>query len=120
VVLGAANDGDPVAVRIVERQAEEVAVLVCTALRRLRVLRTEADVVLGGGVARARSPVFMRRLTERVSACAPAARITVVDDLPIVGAALLALDQLAVADGAGTRLRKTLVAARFSPNGAVP
>ncbi len=120
VVLGAANDGDPVAVGIVERQAEEVAVLVCTALRRLRVLRTEADVVLGGGVARARSPVFMRRLTERVSACAPAARITVVDDLPIVGAALLALDQLAVADGAGTRLRETLVAARFSPNGAVP
>jgi N-acetylglucosamine kinase-like BadF-type ATPase len=120
VVLEAANAGDAVAVGIVERQAEEVAVLVCTALRRLRLLRTEADVVLGGGVARARSPVFMRRLTERVSACAPAARIAVVDDLPIVGAALLALDQLAAADGAAPRLRETLVAARFSPNGAVP
>jgi len=120
VVLKAANDGDPVAVGIVERQAEEVSMLVCTSLRRLRLLRSEADVVLGGGVARARSPVFMRRLTERVSACAPAARITVVDDLPIVGAALLALDQLAAADGAAPRLRETLVAARFSPNGAVP
>ena len=120
VVLKAANDGDPVAVGIVERQAEEVSVLVCTSLRRLRLLRSEADVVLGGGVARARSPVFMRRLTERVSACAPAARITVVDDLPIVGAALLALDQLAVADGAGARLRETLVADRFAQNGAVP
>jgi len=120
VVLKAANDGDPVAVGIVERQAEEVSVLVCTSLRRLRLLRSEADVVLGGGVARARSPVFMRRLTERVSACAPAARITVVDDLPIVGAALLALDQLAVADGAGARLRETLVADRFARNGAVP
>jgi len=120
VVLRAANDGDPVAVGIVERQAEEVSVLVCTSLRRLRLLRSEADVVLGGGVARARSPVFMRRLTERVSACAPAARITVVDDLPIVGAALLALDQLAVADGAGARLRETLVADRFARNGAVP
>jgi N-acetylglucosamine kinase-like BadF-type ATPase len=120
VVLGAANAGDPVAVGIVERQAEEVSVLVCTSLRRLRLLRAEADVVLGGGVARARSPVFMRRLTERVSACAPKARITVVDDLPIVGAALLALDQLAVADGAGARLREALVADRFAQNGAVP
>jgi N-acetylglucosamine kinase-like BadF-type ATPase len=120
VVLRAANAGDPVAVDIVERQAEEVSVLVCTSLRRLRLLRAEADVVLGGGVARARSPVFMRRLTERVSACAPKARITVVDDLPIVGAALLALDQLAVADGAGARLREALVADRFAQNGAVP
>jgi len=58
-------------------------------------------------------------LEERVSACAPKAQITVVDDLPIVGAALLALDQLAVADGAGPRLRATLVADRFSRNGAV-
>jgi N-acetylglucosamine kinase-like BadF-type ATPase len=120
VVLNAANEGDAVAVGIVERQAEEVSVLVCTSLRRLRLLRSEADVVLGGGVARARSPVFMRRLTERVSACAPGARITVVDDLPIVGAALLALDQLAVADGAGVRLRESLVADRFARNGAVP
>jgi N-acetylglucosamine kinase-like BadF-type ATPase len=120
VVLGAANAGDPVAVGIVERQAEEVSVLVCTSLRRLRLLRAETDVVLGGGVARARSPVFMRRLTERVSACAPKARIAVVDDLPIVGAALLALDQLAVADGAGARLRDVLVADRFDRNGAVP
>jgi N-acetylglucosamine kinase-like BadF-type ATPase len=119
VVLGAANDGDPVAVGIVERQAEEASVLVCTALRRLRLLRTDADVVLGGGVARARSPVFMGRLEELVAACAPRARITVVDDLPIVGAALLALDQLAVADGAGAQLRETLVADRFSRNGAV-
>jgi N-acetylglucosamine kinase-like BadF-type ATPase len=119
IVLGAANEGDPVAVGIVERQAEEASVLVCTTLRRLRLLRTDADVVLGGGVARARSPVFMGRLEKGVSACAPKARITVVDDLPIVGAALLALDQLAAADGAAPGLRKTLVADRFSRNGAV-
>jgi N-acetylglucosamine kinase-like BadF-type ATPase len=119
IVLGAANEGDPVAVGIVERQAEEASVLVCTTLRRLRLLRTDADVVLGGGVARARSPVFMGRLEKGVSACAPKARITVVDDLPIVGAALLALDQLAAADGAAPGLRETLVADRFSRNGAV-
>lgn len=120
VVLAAANAGDPVAVGIVERQADEVAVLVCTALRRLRLRRKDVDVVLGGGVARARSPVFMNRLGGLVAECAPAARIAVVDDLPIVGAALLGLDRLAVSDGAGARLRGVLVASRFEQNGAVP
>ena len=70
-VLGEANAGDDVAVAIVERQADEAAVLVNTALRRLRLRRTDADVVLGGGVARARSPVFMRRLRR---SCTPAPR----------------------------------------------
>ena len=119
-VLGAANAGDDVAVAIVERQADEAAVLVNTALRRLRLRRTDADVVLGGGVARARSPVFMRRLAALVHACAPDAQIAVVDDLPIVGAALLGLDRLAVSDGAGARLRGVLVASQFERNGAVP
>jgi N-acetylglucosamine kinase-like BadF-type ATPase len=119
-VLGAANEGDPVAVAIVERQANEAAVLVNTALRRLRLTRTDADVVLGGGVARARSPVFMRRLAELVGECAPDARIAVVDEPPVVGAALLALDRLAVSDGADGRVRAALVASRFVHNGAVP
>jgi N-acetylglucosamine kinase-like BadF-type ATPase len=120
VVIGAANEGDAVARAIVERQADEVAVLVCTALRRLRLRRVDVDVVLGGGVARARSPVFMLHLEALVAACAPGARISVVDELPIVGAALLALDRLAMTDGADARLREALIAARFERNGAVP
>jgi N-acetylglucosamine kinase-like BadF-type ATPase len=119
-VLGAANEGDAVAAAIVRRQADEAAVLVNTALRRLRLRRSDADVVLGGGVARARSPVFMSRLEELVRACAPDVRIAVVDEPPVVGAALLALDQLAVADGAADRVRANLVASRFAANGTVP
>jgi N-acetylglucosamine kinase-like BadF-type ATPase len=119
-VLGEANSGDDVAVAIVERQANEAAVLVNTALRRLRLRKSDADVVLGGGVARARSPVFMRRLVALVHACAPDARIAVVDDLPIVGATLLGLDRLAVSDGADARVRGVLVASQFERNGAVP
>jgi N-acetylglucosamine kinase-like BadF-type ATPase len=119
-VLGAATDGDTVAVAIVERQANEAAVLVCTALRRLKLQHTDTDVVLGGGVARARSPVFMDRLEQLVAECAPGARIAVVDELPIVGAALLGLDRLAVSDGAAARIRGALVPSRFDRNGAVP
>jgi N-acetylglucosamine kinase-like BadF-type ATPase len=118
-VLGAANEGDAVATAIVERQADEAAVLVNTALRRLRLLRSDADVVLGGGVARARSPIFMRRLEALVHQRAPDVRIGVVDEPPVVGAALLALDRIAVADGAADRVRAGLVATRFQRNGAV-
>jgi N-acetylglucosamine kinase-like BadF-type ATPase len=119
-VLGAANEGDTVATAIVERQADEAAVLVNTALRRLRLRRSDADVVLGGGVARARSPIFMHRLERLVLEYAPDVRIAVVDEPPVVGAALLGLDQLAVADGAADRVRAGLVASRFAANGAVP
>jgi N-acetylglucosamine kinase-like BadF-type ATPase len=118
-VLGAANDGDAVATAIVERQADEAAVLVNTALRRLKLRRSDADVVLGGGVARARSPIFMRRLEALVRECAPNVRIAVVDEPPVVGAALLALDQLGVADGAAQSVRAGLVASRFAANGTV-
>ncbi len=118
-VLGAANDGDADATVIVERQADEAAVLVNTALRRLKLRRSDADVVLGGGVARARSPIFMRRLEALVRECAPNVRIAVVDEPPVVGAALLALDQLGVADGAAQSVRAGLVASRFASNGTI-
>ncbi len=45
--------------------------MVVSALRRLRLTRRDGDVVLGGGVARARSPVFMRRLATLVRAVRP-------------------------------------------------
>jgi len=120
VVFAAANAGDAVAAAIVERQAEEAALLVCTALRRLRLRTAAADVVLGGGVARARNAIFMRRLSERVAACAPNAHISVVDEPPVVGAALLGVDRLAGTNGADARLREALVASRFERDGAVP
>jgi len=120
VVFAAADEGDPVAQRIVEREANEVAVLVLAALRRLRLRGVEADVVLGGGVARARNPLFMRRLEELVAADAPQARISVVDEPPVVGAALLGLDRLAAANGAEARLRGQLTAGRLEREHPVP
>ncbi|MEV0203286.1 BadF/BadG/BcrA/BcrD ATPase family protein, partial [Nonomuraea sp. NPDC050691] len=53
-VFAAAAAGDAVAVGLVERQAEEVVVMAEVCLRRLGLLETPAEVVLGGGVLRAR------------------------------------------------------------------
>jgi N-acetylglucosamine kinase-like BadF-type ATPase len=119
VVLAAADRGDGVARAITERQADEVAAMVCAALRRLRLTGSDADVVLGGGVARARSPVFMARLGVLVTACAPRARISVVDEPPVVGAALVGLDRLGAPATAEARMRAQLTAARFERAGAV-
>ena len=73
VVFAAANGGDPVARGIVERQAEEVAVLVCTTLRRLRLRRSATPTWCWAAASpRARNSIFMQRLAERVAGVRPA------------------------------------------------
>ncbi len=112
VVLAAATDGDAVARQLVDRLAEEIAVLVTVSLRRLGLQDSPADVVLGGGVARARHPRLLAGVEWQVREQSPDIRMVVVDDPPVVGAALLGLDQLAAPREAGARLRLELSAAR--------
>ena len=64
------------------------------ALRRLGLLDTAADVVLGGGVLAARDPLLLGSVLEELARAAPYARPVVVDQPPVVGAALLGLDAL--------------------------
>ncbi|MGH3417207.1 MAG: ATPase, partial [Actinocrinis sp.] len=52
------------------------------------------EVVLGGGVLRARIPVLMDRIAERAALEIPRAELVVAADPPVVGAALLGLDAL--------------------------
>ena len=106
-LLRAAAAGDRVCRAMVERQAEEVALLAITALRRLGLLAAPVVVVLGGGVLRARDALLLGAIQERLLAAAPLAEITVVTEPPVVGAALLGLDAL----GAGEAARHTLRAA---------
>jgi hypothetical protein len=62
-------------------------------------------VVLGGGVVRSRDPILFGALTERLTAEAPHAEITLVTAPPVLGAALLALDNLGIDGPAHDRLR---------------
>lgn len=101
-VFTAAADGDAVSQRVVDRQAEEVAVLAVTALRRLELLETRVPVVLGGGVIAGADRRLMQGIAERLATDAPNAVIEHVTAAPIVGAALLALDA-AGADAVGLR-----------------
>lgn len=94
VLFRVADAGDAVAAAVIDRQAEEIALMAVTALGRLDLLDEEADVVLGGGVLAAREPRLMAAVEHRVLRSAPRAIFRVAVDPPIVGAALLGLDHL--------------------------
>jgi N-acetylglucosamine kinase-like BadF-type ATPase len=108
IVLAAADDGDLAAIDILDRQADEVVLWAAGAIRRLRLVRLEVPVVLGGSILAALPARFVDRIRSGVERVAPAARCAVCTDRPIVGAALAALD-FAGADGAAIRkVRKVL------------
>ncbi|MEV4112581.1 BadF/BadG/BcrA/BcrD ATPase family protein [Nonomuraea sp. NPDC049695] len=111
-VLAVAADGDAVATALVDRQAEEVTVLAEVCLRRLGLLETPVEVVLGGGMLTARDPLLMSLLNSAFAVRAPRAKLVLADVPPIVGAALLGLEHLGAAETAKTRLR-----ARYAPAG---
>ncbi|MEU8056678.1 N-acetylglucosamine kinase [Microbispora bryophytorum] len=104
-LLAAAADGDAVAGSLVERQAEEIALLGVVAMRRLGLLTAPCDVVLGGGVLTARHPLLTSLVERRYTERAPLARLVVADVPPIVGAALLGLDRLGAPPEAHARVR---------------
>jgi N-acetylglucosamine kinase-like BadF-type ATPase len=104
-VFAAAAAGDPPARVLVERLAEEVTVLAEVCLRRLGLLETPTEVVLGGGVLRARDPLLTALLDGRFAARAPQAKVIVADVPPIAGAALNGLDRIGASQAAKERLR---------------
>jgi N-acetylglucosamine kinase-like BadF-type ATPase len=93
LLFDVAEAGDRQARRIVARQAQEIISLVRIAGTRLDLLDKPHTVVLGGGVVAARRPLLHDAVLAGVAANAPLASIEVVNDLPVAGAALLALDQ---------------------------
>ncbi|WP_055587052.1 N-acetylglucosamine kinase [Peterkaempfera griseoplana] len=113
VLFATAERGDRVAVELVERQADEVVRLAVVALRRLGLLDSPADVVLGGGVLAARQPLLLDAVHARLAAEAPLAEPRVVTAPPVLGAALLGLDHLATEGlGGGAAAQRRL---RTSP-----
>jgi N-acetylglucosamine kinase-like BadF-type ATPase len=104
----AAAPSDPVATEIVEHLADEIVALVRVALERLALTSESVEVLLGGGLFLSGSVLLVREVEERLAAVAPEARPHVTDSPPIVGAALLGLDELSAGPEAQARLRREL------------
>jgi N-acetylglucosamine kinase-like BadF-type ATPase len=108
VLFRVAAAGDPIAVSLIDRQAEEIALLARATMRRLGLAETPTDVVLGGGVLTARDPLLMERIDAWMSKEAPQAVVRINDVPAIAGAALLGLDHLGINSGAEEVLRAAL------------
>ncbi|MGC4153197.1 MAG: BadF/BadG/BcrA/BcrD ATPase family protein [Propionicimonas sp.] len=89
-VFAAADDGDPVAVAMVDRQADEIVAYVRACLRRLG-LTGVVPVVLGGGILQAGHPRLLTRIAEGVQELNPRSYLVQLAQPPLLGAALLAL-----------------------------
>ena len=105
LLLQAADEGDPVARKVVSRLADEISVMAITAMRRLDLTCQATPVILGGGVMTARNPLLMDSITRQLAEAAPHAQVRVIDVPPVVGAALLGLDHVHAPPSAESRLR---------------
>jgi N-acetylglucosamine kinase-like BadF-type ATPase len=111
VLFAEAGAGDRVATEIIARQADEIALLVRVLARRLDLLRAAGPipVVLGGSVLAARHAMLLEGIARRTSDLDVS--FIVVDDPPVLGAALLALDRLigtTTPDAVANRLRSAM------------
>jgi N-acetylglucosamine kinase-like BadF-type ATPase len=103
LVAAAAAAGDAIARSLVDRLADEVALLVRRALRDLEL--AAADVVLGGGVLRSGEGYLWDRVVERLP---QGTRPVALRVSPVLGAGLAALDLAEAAEDAKRRLREEL------------
>ncbi len=123
VLVAAALDGDAVARSVLASLAQEAAAFAIAAIRRAGLLGRPVPVVLAGGVARGADPLLSSMIAERVHAVAPAAVISVLHAPPVLGAALLALDEVAPGDAtareraAAGLTSQALAASGLSPAG---
>jgi N-acetylglucosamine kinase-like BadF-type ATPase len=95
-VFDAAGAGDRVSRELLDRVADELALMASAIGRRLRVTRREVEVVLVGGVFRTTDRGFHDRLTNGIRRALPLARIDRLAAPPVLGAALLGLDDLGI------------------------
>ncbi|MEP6842203.1 MAG: BadF/BadG/BcrA/BcrD ATPase family protein [Pseudolysinimonas sp.] len=109
LVFDAADTGDEVAGRIVDRQAEEIVLMASTAIRRLGLHDVDVPVILGGGVLAANHHRLISAIAEGLAVATPHAIAQVMTARPIVGAGLLALESADVHQSALERARGELM-----------
>jgi len=112
VVFAAAAAADEVAGRIVDAFADEVAVMATALIRRLRLARTDVEVVLGGGTLQTGNAVLQERVTGGITAVAPRARVGALDVPPVFGAVVEAWTRVGGTDTALRRIRRSLTPGR--------
>jgi N-acetylglucosamine kinase-like BadF-type ATPase len=102
---------DPLAVQIVERLALEIVALARAAATRLGLVDDGVEVVLGGGLMRAADDTLLGLIEHGLGEIGSGLVLRRTNEPPVVGAALLGLDELGAGAEAQDRLRSELRAA---------
>ena len=110
LVVAAAAD-DPVAAEIVDRLAAEVVALARAALTRLELTAEPVEVLLGGGLLQPGNGRLLDGIDAGMRDVGPAITVRTTTLPPIVGAALLGLDELGANPDAQERVRHEFAAA---------
>lgn len=98
LLFDAAEQGDPIALADVHRQAEEIVVMAIVCLGRLEMHERTVTIVLGGGIIGARRPVLIDAVALMLREQAPHARVRIETAPPVIGAALEALESQGMSD----------------------
>lgn len=96
LVFQAAEAKDEVARELIERMGTEVGITALAVVRRLKMMETDVEVVLAGGVYKGQGSLLIDTIRGVVHAEVPDAELVRPRYEPVVGAALLALDELSV------------------------
>jgi N-acetylglucosamine kinase-like BadF-type ATPase len=99
---------DPVAAALVDRLADEVVALAEVALRRLELLERPSEVLLGGGLFQRADTALVDAIRIGLGALGGELTVRATSLPPIVGAALLGLDDLGAGSEAQERVRREL------------
>ena len=99
---------DPVAAEIVARLADELAAIAGAAVQRLGLAGERTQVLLGGGIIQRNHATLVPLVEAKLREIGPAIEVHATSSPPVVGAALLALDELDATADAQARLRAEL------------
>ena len=118
-VVFAEAAGDEVAAGIVQRLADEVVALARVALERLDLTNEPVEVLLGGGLLRPGNGTLESAIEGGLREVGHAITVRNTESPPIVGAALLGLDELGAGTQAQERARRELddAVAAIEPEG---
>jgi N-acetylglucosamine kinase-like BadF-type ATPase len=110
VVLEAAATGDPVAMTIIATLGTEVSVMANALIKRLRLGRTDVEVILGGGILQAGNAALFEQVRDGILAQAPRASVRVLGVSPVYGAIVEAFSRIGAADSQLLQLHSALLA----------
>lgn len=96
IVMRTADEGDPVAQRIIQNCAEQLALLVTTAARVLGMDKEPYRVAATGGLVSKGGP-FFEKVRAEIKKVHPQAELELPKFEPVIGAALIGLQELGIA-----------------------